>query len=130
MPDFYASLATVAQNLLDRFGANCDLHIFAKPVANDVTPWKPSTIVAADQVVTVRMVMIPKTRENQSPLKYADGTEQRVGDLNVFIGPKIAIPPDVTGIIVRPDGSRWSIKTLTPLDPGGLTLLYEGWLTR
>lgn len=132
MPDFNApALATLAQNLIDRFGGLCELHTFALPAVNTVTPWKPQLGDVAETVTTARMVVLPKTRENQSPARYADGTERRVGDLNVYIGPTIAIAPDVGSMIVRKsDNSRWSIKSCTPLDPNGIVLLYELWIQK
>lgn len=130
MPDFATEMAQTAQELIDEFGGPCTLKVYALPATNDDTPWKPQDAPVGATSITAQMVCLPKTRENQPPAKYADGSESRAGDLNVYVGPEIALPPDVGGTITRGDGSVWAIKTLTPLDPSGVALLYTGWIQK
>lgn len=127
---FSIEMAATAQELIDEFGGDCTLLVFSKPPVNTTTPWEPQAGPVATTSVAARMVFVPKTRENQPPAKYADGTESRAGDLNVYVGPEIALPPDVGGTIMRADGAKWVIKTMAPLDPSGDTLLYSGWIQR
>jgi hypothetical protein len=124
-------LAATAQRLIDKYGEAVELHTFAKPAPNLVTPWKPSVDAAPTNVQKdVRMVFLPKRRENEAPLRYADGSEQRVGDLEVFIGTSALPAPDEGSVVQRNDGSRWVIKTLTPIDPNGVAIIYTAWIRK
>lgn len=130
MTDFATEMAQTAQELIDEFGEDCTLTLFSLPAENNDTPWKPQTDPVAQRTAQARMVPLPKTRENQPPAKYADGSASRAGDLNIYIGPEIALEPDVGGTVTRSDGSVWAIKTMAPLDPSGVALLYSGWIQR
>lgn len=130
MADLYASLAAVAQQLIDEFGGPCQLQVFATPPANSTTPWKPQPGAVGSTLVGARMVVLPKTRQNQEPVRYADGTVQRVGDEEVYIGPDVAIVPDVSMSVIKVDSSVWRIKAMAPLSPAGTVCLYTGWIQK
>lgn len=130
MPDLYAELAAVAQQLIDQFGGPCQLQVFATPPTNNTTPWKPLPGAVGSTLVPSRMAILPKTRPGQEPVRYADGTTQRVGDEEVYIGPEVAIVPDVSMSVVKVDGSVWRIKAATPLSPAGIACLYTCWIQK
>lgn len=131
MPDFNpTALAATAAKLLTKFGESTTLRSFPAPSdPTTLTPWKPA---ARDPAYVdtpgVRVVFLAQQKQTESPLRYEDGTTQRVGDLRAYAGAGARF--DLGSVVIRTDGSEWIVKSVNPLAPNGIVILYELWVTQ
>jgi len=126
--DFNASkIAAGALKLIRQFGEVSTVRSFAAPTPNPTQPWNPGAPAPVDQA-GVSAVYLPQKGLNREQVVYGDGTAQRVGDLQVYVGNDLKTPPDVGTIFIRTDGSEWKVKNVTPIAPSGVVLVYELWV--
>ena len=126
MGRFDSSIAT-ARRLLVKNGERIVLRVAASGAPDPVQPWRPSAGTKVE--VPAYAVFIPYNDQGRTPRTYADGTLARVGDLQVFAeADGLSLQPDLDTLLVRADGSLWSIKAVKLLDPNGQKLLNELWI--
>lgn len=131
MADVFDPLAKAktAQRLIDKFGELVTLRTFAKPIAavDDPTPWAPATAPSPEftDQKKIRVAFFPAPGDK--PMKtYANGSMQRAGDLWVLIGSNAKPAPDVGSILIRGDGSKWTLLDVDTLAPNGVPIMHDG----
>lgn len=125
----YLAMAAKAQRMIANFGEKVTLRTFPKPAVNVDQPWRPTAPAPADQLL-VPCIFLPQKLQKDAPLRYADGTSQRIGDMEVLVGPALTTPPDIGSELIRGDGSRWVVKHVSTLAPAGTPLLHTLWASQ
>lgn len=126
----YASAIALAQRLIAKKGGPVTLRTF--PAGADTgQEWKPAEPVPVDQT-DVRAVFLPINLK-MAPEQYADGTQVRVGDQQVYVAAAgLTTAPTLGSQLIRGDGSLWTVKACEPLAPGDVAevIMYTLWVTQ
>jgi len=126
---FYAEMVEVAAELLLEFGRDATLERAARLTATDpAKPWRAvqgPAAAAPAQSFTVRAVITSDTREAR------EGTTLKANERVMFLQSATALPEiaDDEWEVVDADGTRLGVRTMTPIQPGQVLILYRAVVT-
>ena len=112
----YAALELKAAALINKFGRAAILRLITKTPIDTAKPWQGTTDTKTDTTITAVFL--------DYSLEDAEGSLVHRSDQKVFMRGNLGI--DVTDQDKIVDGtSEWAIVDVFPLNPGGVTLLFE-----
>ncbi len=121
MGGFYDEMATVALELISEFGQTGQIKDQVPgsydPVLGDETGGSTSTQDA-------QMILLDYTLQ-ESGIKYAEGTEVKVGDKKILIAAKGLDSAPLMTSLIHADGADWRVQNIKVSNPAGTPLVYE-----
>ncbi len=117
----YVRLASTAERLIRENGRDVAFFDKASAPPRDVDrPWRGTAPSATDPTVTAPAVIIPYMEEE------IDGTSIKRGDKRMYVAENAATPNQLENFdYVVDDGIRYSIQTVSTIDPGPTRVLYD-----
>jgi len=120
---FYLRLQSTVKKLISNYGETAVLRVMdsgALPDSNK--PWMPSEVPGVDH--TVKIVFIPDGMDSKQEIKYLKDTEIVSGQLNGYMAVVPGVVPKAKDVVVR--GTQLlTIDNISPLNPGGIDLLFK-----
>ncbi len=112
----YVAIEIKAAELIQKFGRNATLRRISKVPGTTPKRWESAEGTPTDS--EVRMVFLDYN------IRDVDGTRILKGDQRVFLRGDVGIDVSDQDFVI--DGTvKWEVKNVQPLNPGGVTLLYE-----
>lgn len=129
MATVYSSAIALALRLITKKGEKgVTLREYKEGTANPTKPWKPTAAVVPTRTLKCNAVFLDFDLKGAEPKRFADGTEVRQGDKQVYLAASgLDFAPDLNNILVRLDGTEWRVGNLKSLDPDGTPIVYELW---
>lgn len=124
----YDSAIALATRLITKKGEACTLRHFLPGTVNVAQPWRPVAVSPDHTDVPVRAAWIPLTNPLTPPVQYDDGTLSKIGDCTTYTDATVA--PKLGDRFIRGNGSVWTVKKMTPLDPGGRLVITTCWVSQ
>lgn len=116
MNDFYDDMADVSAEMLEEFGQAIALIRTTDGVYDPNT----SRVVGA---TTSTFTGFGAAFEYEQ--RAIDGTNIRIGDRRVYLGPTLGTTPQTGDTLILADGTRLSVVRSRPLSPAGIVVLHE-----
>jgi hypothetical protein len=120
---FYSRLQSTVKRLIANYGETAILRVMdseALPDANK--PWMPAEVDGVDH--TVKIVFIPDGMDGHQEIRYLKDTEVISGQINGYMAVIPGVIPKAKDVVVR-SGQLLTIDNISPLNPGGIDLLYK-----
>lgn len=111
----YAKAAATAKRLLVKFGQTGVIpRTESEPPANE---WEPPVETTVEHEVTAAVLPIHE--------RDVDGTLIKAGDQQIIIAAEgLTIEPTTTDRVIL-GGEIWTLTSIKPLAPGGITVIYD-----
>lgn len=120
---FYSRLQTTVKRLISNYGETAVLRVMDSGTLPDSNkPWMPAEVDGVDH--TVKIVFIPDGMDGHQEIKYLKNTELVSGQINGYMAVVPGLIPKAKDVVVR--GTQLlTIDNISPLNPGGIDLLYK-----
>lgn len=121
--NFYSRLQTTVKRLISNYGETAVLRVMDSGTLPDSNkPWMPAEVDGVDH--TVKIVFIPDGMDGHQEIKYLKNTELVSGQINGYMAVVPGLIPKAKDVVVR--GTQLlTIDNISPLNPGGIDLLYK-----
>lgn len=110
----YDRIAKIAQKQIERFGQAVTITRRVQGSYNTTTSVAPVT----------ETTQTTKGVTDVYKFKEVDGSLIQVGDIKVILSAQNITAPTVNDKITLLDGTVWVVKTVDPISPGGVPIVY------
>lgn len=127
----FDSAAALALKLIAKNGGPTTLRTYLQgPSSNPTTPWKPTGASPVDYP-DIKCCFFSYTDQGRAPKVFADGSFARTGDQEVYMAASgLEVDPDLNSVLIREDGSQWTVKAVDLLAPNGQKIVFVLWVTQ
>ena len=120
---FYLRLQNTVKRLIANYGETAVLRVMDSGTLPDSNkPWMPAEVPGVDH--TVKIVFVPDGMDGHQEIKYLKDTEVISGQINGYMAVSPGVTPKAKDVVVR-SGQLLTIDNISPLNPGGVDLLFK-----